>query len=201
MALKFFHSPQFSSRLFDAIPSPAFIVDNDVRILAMNRAATPFAGDEPEKRLLERGGNALKCIQAERAPGGCGTGEACPTCVVRNSVRKAVNGRETVRSRADMQLVSVSGVTDLHFLVTASLIEYEEERYALLILEDITELTELRNILPICSHCKKIRNDQQYWEQVEAYLFKHTHLKFSHGLCPECAAELYPDLYGKLPAK
>jgi hypothetical protein len=195
MANEFFQSPHFSRLVFDAIPSPAFIVDHDVRILAMNRAASPFAGDEPEKKLFVRGGDALRCIQAARAPGGCGTGEGCPNCVIRNSVKKAMSGRETVRLRADMQLVSNPGTIDLHLLVTVSPIEHEDEGYALLIMEDITELTELRHILPICSRCKKIRNDQQYWEQVEGYLCKHTHLQFSHGICPDCARELYPDLY------
>jgi PAS domain-containing protein len=201
MANEFLQSPHFSRLLFDAIPSPAFIVDHDVRILALNRAALPFVGDEPDKIMLKRGGDALRCIQAAHAVGGCGTGEACPACVVRNSVNKAMSGRETVRHRADMQLVSDSDTIDLHLLITVSPIEYEEERYALLILEDITELDELRQILPICSRCKRIRNDQQYWEQVEGYLSKHTHIQFSHSICPDCAHELYPDLYDPPPVE
>jgi hypothetical protein len=45
---------------------------------------------------------------------------------------------------------------------------------------------ELQAILPICSYCKKVRNDRNYWEQVENYLLKHSGLRFSHGVCPEC---------------
>lgn len=174
---------------------PLLFLDHDVRILDMNRAALPFLGEEPEKKLQERGGDALRCIQAVSAPKGCGTGEACKRCIVRNSVKSAMDGQETVRQRWDMQISTETGTTDLHLLITASPFECEGVSYALLILEDITELTELRSILPICSSCKKIRNDEEYWERVEDYLTKHTHLQFSHGICPECVRKLYPSLY------
>jgi CheY-like chemotaxis protein len=56
------------------------------------------------------------------------------------------------------------------------------------------ELKILSGLLPICSYCKKIRDDQGYWHQIEAYIHKHSHAEFSHGLCEACAAKLYPDL-------
>jgi hypothetical protein len=55
----------------------------------------------------------------------------------------------------------------------------------------------LRGLLPICSSCKKIRNDQGYWEQIEVYIRDHSEADFSHGICPECAQKLYPELYKK----
>ena len=53
----------------------------------------------------------------------------------------------------------------------------------------------LDGLLPICSHCKKIRDDNGCWNQIEAYLKDHSEANFSHGLCPECAKKLYPDFY------
>lgn len=53
----------------------------------------------------------------------------------------------------------------------------------------------LSGLLPICASCKKIRNDKGYWQQVEGYLQEHADVEFSHGICPECARKLYPDLY------
>lgn len=53
----------------------------------------------------------------------------------------------------------------------------------------------LRGIVPICASCKRIRDDQGYWKQVEAYVREHTNAEFSHGICPECAAKLYPEYY------
>jgi sigma-B regulation protein RsbU (phosphoserine phosphatase) len=48
------------------------------------------------------------------------------------------------------------------------------------------EVGQLREILPICMYCKKIRNDQNFWQQVEAYFGKHAGTKFTHGFCPDC---------------
>lgn len=50
----------------------------------------------------------------------------------------------------------------------------------------LTNLKQLRGLLPICSYCKKIRNDDNYWQQLESYLCEHTDAQFSHGICPDC---------------
>ena len=57
----------------------------------------------------------------------------------------------------------------------------------------LDQVKTLRGILPICAKCKKIRDDQGYWNQVEVYVRDHTEAEFSHGLCPECMKILYPD--------
>ena len=53
----------------------------------------------------------------------------------------------------------------------------------------------LQGIIPICSFCKKIRNDQGYWEQVENYISDHSQALFSHSFCPECMKKHYPDIW------
>ena len=58
----------------------------------------------------------------------------------------------------------------------------------------LDEIKTLRGILPLCSFCKKIRDDKGYWEQVDVYIHKHLHADISHSLCPDCAKEHYPDL-------
>jgi two-component system CheB/CheR fusion protein len=68
------------------------------------------------------------------------------------------------------------------------------------------EIHTLQGIIPICAKCKQIRDDQGFWSQVEVYIRDRTDAEFSHGLCPECVKELYPDLRpelgstGELPA-
>ncbi|MCB2145618.1 MAG: hypothetical protein KQI81_04035 [Deltaproteobacteria bacterium] len=57
----------------------------------------------------------------------------------------------------------------------------------------LKEVKTLRGIVPICSFCKKIRNDQGYWDQVEVYVRQHTEANFSHGVCPECLKIHYPE--------
>ena len=58
------------------------------------------------------------------------------------------------------------------------------------------EITALRGILPICVHCKQIRNDQGLWERVEKYISEHSEARFSHGVCPECCRKHYPEVFG-----
>lgn len=56
----------------------------------------------------------------------------------------------------------------------------------------LDQIKTLRGIVPICASCKKIRDDQGYWNQVEVYLRDHTEAEFSHSICPECMKKLYP---------
>ncbi len=59
----------------------------------------------------------------------------------------------------------------------------------------LSEIRQLQGIIPICASCKKIRNDDGYWQQVEEYIHDHSDAQFTHGLCPECEKIIYPDLY------
>jgi PAS domain S-box-containing protein len=61
----------------------------------------------------------------------------------------------------------------------------------------VAEVKELRGLLPICASCKKIRDDKGYWNQLEEYISEHFDAAFSHGICPDCAEELYPEFFAK----
>lgn len=58
----------------------------------------------------------------------------------------------------------------------------------------VKEIQALRGIIPICSHCKKIREDHGAWSQLEAYIQRRSAAQFSHGICPDCARRYFPDL-------
>jgi len=75
----------------------------------------------------------------------------------------------------------------------------EEERERLIQeLEDaLTKVKTLSGLIPICSSCKKIRDDKGYWNQIEAYIKEHSDADFSHGFCPECMKKLYPEFTKK----
>jgi hypothetical protein len=61
----------------------------------------------------------------------------------------------------------------------------------------LTEVKDLKGMLPICGHCKKIRDDQGYWSQIESYLSEHTEATFTHGVCPDCAGELRREMVAR----
>jgi hypothetical protein len=56
------------------------------------------------------------------------------------------------------------------------------------------EIKQLSGLLPICSYCKKIRDDQGYWSQIETYIRDHSDAEFSHSICKECAEKHFPDI-------
>ncbi len=71
------------------------------------------------------------------------------------------------------------------------------EKHQTELMEALENIRTLRGLLPICSVCKKIRDDHGYWNQLETYLSMHTDAKFSHGMCDDCFREQYPDIYAK----
>jgi hypothetical protein len=60
----------------------------------------------------------------------------------------------------------------------------------------LSQVKTLSGFLPICASCKKIRDDNGYWNQIESYIRNHSEAEFSHGICPDCAQKLYPNYLG-----
>ena len=71
--------------------------------------------------------------------------------------------------------------------------EAEREKLILDLQKASNEISALRGILPICSHCKNIRNDKGSWDRIELYIHQHSDLELSHGICPDCVKKLYPE--------
>jgi hypothetical protein len=63
------------------------------------------------------------------------------------------------------------------------------------------EVRALSGLLPICASCKKIRDDKGYWNQIESYISERSEAEFTHGLCPDCTAKLFPELHKEDPGK
>ena len=72
-------------------------------------------------------------------------------------------------------------------------LEEEREQLVAKLQSALAEVRSLRDILPICSYCSRVRDDKDYWQTVEAYISQHTATRFSHGICPSCyATEVEP---------
>ena len=59
----------------------------------------------------------------------------------------------------------------------------------------INEIKTLRGFIPICMHCKKMRDDENYWQSIEEYFQAHSEIEFSHGICPDCAEKYYSEYF------
>jgi len=87
----------------------------------------------------------------------------------------------------------MKGQVNIDLLARALRYAIERQRLAMELQEALSQVKILRGLLPICSKCKAIRDDQGYWRQIESYIREHSEAEFSHGICPVCLKELYPD--------
>lgn len=71
----------------------------------------------------------------------------------------------------------------------------ERQRLLTELKEALKHVRQLQGLLPICSFCKNIRDDEGYWKEIEVYIAKHSTARFSHGICPPCARKHYPDAF------
>lgn len=139
----------FLKSLFEAIPCGVLIVDEDRRVQALNNVIEKSLKISAPQALFKRGGEALRCIHSTSDPKGCGFSEECKSCVVRKTALKAINGQQTHRVEAKVQL-SVNGKSrNLKYLVSAAPINYNGKRLAVILLEDITELSYLKKRLHV----------------------------------------------------
>jgi PAS domain-containing protein len=179
--------------VFDAIPAMLLIVDDDVQILHLNTTARAGLGVDLKDVYKKRGGEALHCIHSTDVPGGCGRADACRDCIIRNSAVSAMQGGKTYRKATRMEFMNGGKKKEMHLLVTAAPFRHEDKSYVLLTLENVSELIRLKSLLPICMHCKRIRNDEGYWSDVAVYFNERLDVDFSHGLCNECLEKYYPE--------
>jgi hypothetical protein len=114
-------------------------------------------------------------------------------------VRGMVSGIWEERIADFMTAGSWHGLTFLCFMVCntlamVGLISINSRRVENDLTSALQEIKSLQGIIPICSNCKKIRNDQGYWQMVEIYVREHTGAEFTHGICPDCMDRLYPEI-------
>ncbi len=194
MASDFLFNEGYLRSLFDAFPSPVLVCDRTLLIHDANQAARGLMGSGSEISLKRLCGNLLHCIHALQSAEGCGTTEFCEDCALRETVAAVGSENKPFRRMAQMRLERAEKTSEAWFLISGHPLVYAGKDFVVVTLEDVTELAELRRIVPICSHCRKVRDDADFWHQVEDYFRKHTNLKFSHGICPECMRKHYPEV-------
>ena len=106
----------------------------------------------------------------------------------------ADNYADHIQSLID--ILKKMGRVKSHFVLISELMQQNwsnSQRMAM----QLTRIRELQGLVPICMHCKNVRNDNGYWEKVEKYVGQHIHVEFSHGICPDCVKKYYGDLVDK----
>jgi PAS domain-containing protein len=127
----------FHRVLFDAVPLPVFVVDEDVNILEYNAAAARLVGDNPQIVIRRRGGEVLHCIHAKETAAGCGRALACGNCVVRQSVQAAWQGWRVSRRWGEMTLGTKRKPVKVRLRVSCQPFTYRRKSFILLTLEGL----------------------------------------------------------------
>lgn len=188
----------FLRTVVDSIPHPFFVVDSANHAIVMANAFTSTLG--------ESAGSTCHALTHKRATPCLGAGEVCPLEVVRATKKPVVVEHVHYDPRGRPRYVEVHGYPVLDGRgEVVQMIEYslditprkelEMERTELItsLQESLARVNVLSGLLPICAACKKIRDDQGYWTQIEAYIRDHSDAQFTHGMCPECTKEWFSD--------
>lgn len=182
-----------------------YVMDLNGKITFMNPEAMNLLGWSMDE-LNEAGAHFL--VHNRKADG---TPLPLEECQMHNVIRTGVRfvSTEEVFIRKDGTVFPISVVSSPLFedgaiVATVNAFrdiskqkELEQDRDQLIFAyrDALERVKTLKGFIPICSSCKKIRNDSGFWSQIEAYISEHSDAEFSHGLCPECAQKLYPEFY------
>ena len=125
--------PDYHQAVFDMIPLPVFVVDNDVVLQDCNAAAGLLLSHDPSQSLHHRAGEALHCLHANDVPEGCGRGPSCSDCVLRRSVQSAFRGEKVARVRAQMELKLGDKRKLMQLLITSSPFDFANRRQVVVV--------------------------------------------------------------------
>lgn len=179
----------FFKILFEAMPISVCIVDQAGQVLTINQMGKRIFHVTDRTVFRCPCGDVLHCVHAIE-PGGCGNTPYCKSCVIRNTALAAIEGMSISRKKGACSIIVDGQVQQLTVLVTSTPLWFENTQLAVVIVEDVSNVTELEGLLPICCSCHRIRNDQGYWTRLEEYIKKHSEAEFTHDICPECAGEM-----------
>lgn len=185
--------------LYENAPNSYFSVGTDSIIRSCNRRAKELLG-YTKKKLI---GRSVFELYADTPEGKAKAEEVFKKFMA----GEAVNDVEIQMKRSDNTLIwvslSVNIILDKDGEIVESRsmvvditdrkhVEEDRDRVIVELKKALSEVKKLSGLLPICSNCKKIRDDEGYWKRIEQFISEHSEAEFTHGLCPDCAAKLYP---------
>lgn len=177
--------------IVDSIGDAVCIQDTKLKVLYQNDA---------HKKLLNGDYYGEYCFKGyhrrDSACEGCGLLMAFKDgnvhTVVRSNDSDTVYVEITASPIKDAEGKIVAGIEVARNITERKQLEKERDKLIRELQNALAEIRTLKGIIPICSSCKKIRNDIGHWEQMEVYVSRHSAAEFSHSICPDCAKRIYP---------
>ncbi len=190
----------FLQKTIESITHPFYVIDANDYSIVMANAASGLDSSSGKTCYASTHGLGKPCGSFEHP---------CPLEIVKKT-KEATSVEHVHPDHGDTRIIeihafpimddmgSVTKMAEYSFDITERRhCEQKREELVAQLQDAISRIKTLRGMLPICSSCKKIRDDKGYWEQIESYVSQHSEAEFSHGICPECAKKLYPGFYDK----
>ena len=188
--------PVARNRLVENMVDGVIVLDYNALIIDINPAALAILGRSLEQTI----GEPLLVILPECEKIDCeaptDNGQAQRTLVLERSETK-IYYELTIQRLLDARNDINGRLIVMHDVTRRKQAEDERERLIKELQAALTQVKTLSGLLPICSSCKKIRDDQGYWHHVETYVREHSGAEFSHSICPDCMEKLYPNFAKK----
>jgi PAS domain S-box-containing protein len=179
---------------------PICITNIDYEILLANNAYKNIFQTKEHKKAVE------KCYESRPGPA-CQT-ESCPLQRVQKGEKEVICEPVKTNTDGSKQYFIVTAkpffskdgnvlgiIESFQDITERRIVEKERDELIAKLQKNLEEIKTLRGILPICCHCKNIRNDSGYYEQIESYIHRHSDVDFSHTICPSCVKKYYPEEY------
>ena len=194
------HQAEFLNLVLESLPHPFYVIDAfDYTIKVANSAA--------HMGRLSKGTTCYALTHRSDRP--CGSeGHPCPLEKIKETKQPVTVEHLHYDKDGNPKNVEVHAYPifdsegNVSQMIESSLDiterkQAEEEREKVIeeLQDALAKVKTLSGLLPICSSCKKIRDDNGYWNQIEAYIRDRSEAEFSHSICPECRKKLYPELY------
>jgi PAS domain S-box-containing protein len=191
---------EYAESIINTVREPLIALDQDLRVVTVSRSFYDFFKVKPEEtvgQLIYDLGNKqwdipklrelLETILPQKAT--FDNYEVEHDFATIGSRIMLLNARQIQRvlGKERIILLAIEDITE------RKRAEKERERLIRELQDTLAKVKQLSGMLPICSSCKKIRNDKGYWSQVEVYIRDNSEAEFTHGICPECMKKLYPD--------
>lgn len=201
------------SDIVEFLPDSTLAIDLDGKVIIWNRAAAEYTGIRADAILgkgnFEHGipfygkrcptlANLLLQPDKETAEKYDHLIEKNGTLIAEEAFCPAIGKSGAYISAVASKLYDAKGnvrgaIQTMRDQTARKMLEQEREELIRELQTALKEVKTLSGMLPICAHCKKVRDDEGYWNQIENYLQEHTGARFSHGICTECADTLYGD--------
>ncbi|TAN43921.1 MAG: PAS domain S-box protein [Nitrospirae bacterium] len=198
---------QMLEDITDGITESILLLSKDFKVVWANKASLKQTGLSIKELV---GNYCYKATHARECP--CEPPEdPCPVCKLMETGNPTIEEHIHYDKNGERLFVEVSAypvkdgsgkiVQFVHIakdITERKRLEQEREKLIHELKSAVDEVKTLSGLLPICSSCKKIRDDKGYWNQIEVYIRKHSEAEFTHSICPECAKKIYPEYYDRI---